>query len=283
MNFDFFSNRLSELYKEIYPDNNSGKLNSDDKDLMEDFNIAFQELVKCSTKELKYFSGCSIAVFKNHINNRISYFKENDLDFSEVEYIKKWYNKLRSVKKSIGGRSLRSINNEFYYEVFLNKENHNILQSKIIKRLEYVELELFKRGVEVVKQNLEFAPEFYFKDNFEQKLKYETESQKTVKKDNYKNKIWFKVGLEFAKGAAQKLYSLNKDKKGHFKIITDELGFKPTDRPYFSETIGNHTDRSQNIYNDFNKTHKIFQHCQDNNISVVEDFTNQYNKLQVKH
>ena len=165
----------------------------------------------------------------------------------------------------------------------LNKENHNILQSKIIKRLEYVELELFKRGVEVVKQNLEFAPEFYFKDNFEQKLKYETESQKTVKKDNYKNKIWFKVGLEFAKGAAQKLYSLNKDKKGHFKIITDELGFKPTDRPYFSETIGNHTDRSQNIYNDFNKMHKIFQHCQDNNISVVEDFTNQYNKLQVKH
>lgn len=96
--------------------------------------------------------------------------------------------------------------------------------------------------------------------------------------------IWFQVGLTFATGKAQEL--LNKYKtgngeyvKGHFKKITLELGFKPTDRPLFSDTFGNNNKSSNNnIYSQPEKLLHIFEYCVNNNLTVVEDFKEQLPK-----
>jgi hypothetical protein len=111
--------------------------------------------------------------------------------------------------------------------------------------------------------------------------------KKTTPKDEpsdeaYKEYAWFKVGLFFANGKAQELYSKYKSEKGHFKTITLELGFKKTDRPHFSETINNMTNHPKNIYRDFTKMKKIHDHCIYNKILVNEDFMIIYNALQAK-
>ncbi|WP_242120686.1 hypothetical protein [Aestuariivivens sediminicola] len=93
---------------------------------------------------------------------------------------------------------------------------------------------------------------------------------------------WFKVGLFFAKGEVQKLYDEYKSDKGYFKKITLELGFKETDRPYFSETINNSTNHPKNIYRNFDKMKKIHDHCVNNRILMCEDFINIFKALQEK-
>lgn len=105
---------------------------------------------------------------------------------------------------------------------------------------------------------------------------------KTDSNKSYKNQVWFKVGLLFAKGKVQKLYHKYKSESGHFKKITLELGFKESDRPYFSETINNSTDNPKNIYRDLNKMKKIHNHCEKNEILMCEDFTKIFKELQTK-
>ena len=101
-------------------------------------------------------------------------------------------------------------------------------------------------------------------------------------KQNFQNTTWFKVGLLFAKGEVQELYEKYKSERGHFKKITLELGFKATDRPYFSETINNSTDGNKNIYSDLSKMKKIHYHCKKNEILICEDFDKNFNALQTK-
>lgn len=110
-------------------------------------------------------------------------------------------------------------------------------------------------------------------------------SVKTIKKvgdAKYKSTIWFKVGLLFANGEVQRLYKKYKSEKGHFKKITLELGFKETDRPYFSETINNSTKSPKNIYKSSKNMNIIFDFCLRNNISINDDFMSIYNALQKK-
>jgi hypothetical protein len=96
------------------------------------------------------------------------------------------------------------------------------------------------------------------------------------------NKGWFKVGLFFANGEAQKLYKKYKSEKGHFKKITLELGFKESDRPYFSETINNSTKNPKNIFKSSKKMKIIIDHCEKNNIPINDDFMSVFNTLQTK-
>ncbi|MEP2237467.1 MAG: hypothetical protein ABJI22_03835 [Maribacter sp.] len=101
-------------------------------------------------------------------------------------------------------------------------------------------------------------------------------------KPNFENLTWFKVGILFANGKAEELYNKYKNEKGHFTKITLELGFKKTDRPYFSETINNSTNSTKNIYNSFSKIKKIHDHCVINKILIKEDFMRIFNALQAK-
>ncbi len=86
--------------------------------------------------------------------------------------------------------------------------------------------------------------------------------------DAYKNSIWFKVGLLFANGEMGKL-QLKHDNNA--TAIARELGNKNY-RPYISETISNTNTTDKNIYANADKVLKIYNHCIENNISIIESF-----------
>ncbi len=94
-------------------------------------------------------------------------------------------------------------------------------------------------------------------------------------KEDFVNHTWFKIGLTFATGQAQHLYDRYKEERGHFTKIAVKLGFKETDRPYFSQTIHNSTVDNKNIYSSRNKLEKIHTYCQVKNITVCSDFLSQ--------
>lgn len=89
---------------------------------------------------------------------------------------------------------------------------------------------------------------------------------------NLLNKAWFKIGLKFATGEAQKSYEKHKGEKGQFAIITKELGFNTNLRPYLSETINNTNQNDKNIYSNQKKLKTILIYCQSNEISVCPEF-----------
>ncbi|UFH45371.1 hypothetical protein LNP27_09515 [Flavobacterium galactosidilyticum] len=108
------------------------------------------------------------------------------------------------------------------------------------------------------------------------------ENSSIQSEDKYLNCIWFQIGLVFVNGKAQELYEKYKLEKGHFLKITLELGFKKTDRPYFSETLNNSTINSKNIYRSANKMKTIYKYCLENQISLNDSFMSIYNALQIK-
>lgn len=112
--------------------------------------------------------------------------------------------------------------------------------------------------------------------------KNEYPSNRKHNKKNYKNFTWFKIGLKFATGEAHQLYNKYKNKKGHFKKITLELGFKETDRPFISETINNTTQNNNNIYSNIKKMKKISTHCAENKINTCDKFNEALKLLQQK-
>jgi hypothetical protein len=102
--------------------------------------------------------------------------------------------------------------------------------------------------------------------------KKDSELKQPKNSKNYTDFTWFKIGLQFANGTVQELYRKYKGDAGQFKKITEELGFKKTDRPYISETIQNSTKSDKNIFSNRKKMLKIIDHCHSNAIPVVQDF-----------
>ena len=104
----------------------------------------------------------------------------------------------------------------------------------------------------------------------------------TSTRTNVEERIWFKVGILFAQGIPQKLYSKYKDEKYHFKKITLELGIKETSRNYISQTINNSTKSTsnddKNIYKNYDKMEQIYNYCFLNKINICTEFTTQLNK-----
>ena len=93
--------------------------------------------------------------------------------------------------------------------------------------------------------------------------------------EKFVSETWFKIGLTFATGQAQHLYNKYKEERGHFTKIAVKLGFKETDRPYFSQTIHNSTIDNKNIYSSREKLEKIYTFCKVKNITVCTDFLSQ--------
>jgi hypothetical protein len=89
---------------------------------------------------------------------------------------------------------------------------------------------------------------------------------------NLKEKQPFKIGLKFAIGEPQELYKKYKKEKGHFKMICLELGFKESDRPYFSETLPNTSKSNKNLFNNVTLLKHIAKYCRDLQINMCEDF-----------
>jgi hypothetical protein len=81
----------------------------------------------------------------------------------------------------------------------------------------------------------------------------------------------FKIALKFATGEAQELYQAKKHLNGHFKIICLELGFKATDRPYFSETI-NESNSDKNVLKKFALIQYLVKYCETREIKLCDYF-----------
>ena len=106
-------------------------------------------------------------------------------------------------------------------------------------------------------------------------------SNKTNEVYKYKDFIWFKAGLKLATGEAYDLYNKYKKDKGHFVKITSELGFKATDRPYFSETINDTTISDKNIFSNSDKLEKLYNHIIENDLNLGNKFLTKYNNREL--
>lgn len=145
------------------------------------------------------------------------------------------------------------------------------------------QIELIKRKEEYKNRNFSIYPEKYFA--LFEKLEKEIEElyfdvnklpQIAISKQSEnENKIWFTVGLIFAKGEINELIS--KHNRNYTKIA-NELGNKSF-RPYISETASNSTNSDKNIYCNWKKMKAIYDYCQINNIKIHDDFWTQFNLL----
>jgi hypothetical protein len=128
----------------------------------------------------------------------------------------------------------------------------------------------------------------FTKNVIEPILQYLRDTKFDLPKENQKvNKhldfIWFKVGLEFAKGNVQPLYAKYKQNKGCFNTITKELNFDLKHRPYFSNTLNNTTINDKNIYSNLSKLSLIIDYCKAEEIEIHEEFSSQFNLLNSKN
>ena len=155
-----------------------------------------------------------------------------------------------------------------------------------------VDFESLKLGIEYQKVDFgsqpvnQLTPKIY-SNNVVNRKNESTNNYSNIDKDfvNRKKKhhlTWFRVGLFFANGSAQKLYLKYKADKGHFKKITLELGFKETDRPYFSETFNNSTNHPKNLYRNLEQLDTIYDYCIENNIQIDSNFLGNLKLLQDK-
>jgi hypothetical protein len=99
-----------------------------------------------------------------------------------------------------------------------------------------------------------------------------------VDKPDYKNEIWFKVGLLFAEGKMDRYYY---DKKPGFKDkytapkVAEELGnsdFNKIILATISNYDKNNSNANKNIFNSRDKMQKIIVHCKEKNIPVIPYF-----------
>lgn len=101
----------------------------------------------------------------------------------------------------------------------------------------------------------------------------------TKKVKDYKECIWFKTGVKMATGEAYALYNKYKLDKGHFIKICLELGFKETDRPYFSDTI-NDNNSDKNTFANKDKLKKLHKHLTENGLTFGTEFLKKYNQIE---
>lgn len=93
-------------------------------------------------------------------------------------------------------------------------------------------------------------------------------------KKDYKEEIWFKIGLLFATGEIE---ILSKKHNRNATQIAVELKNKSY-RPYISESLNNSTQTDKNIFSKPDKVTKIADHCKENDIKMCEDFLSKLNQ-----
>lgn len=104
----------------------------------------------------------------------------------------------------------------------------------------------------------------------------------TIKKaDDYKDFIWFKTGIKLATGEAYDLYNKYKLDKGHFTKLCLELGFKESDRTYFSSTI-NDNETDKNTFANKDKLQNLHKHLTENSLPFGAEFLEKYNQIEAE-
>jgi hypothetical protein len=130
-------------------------------------------------------------------------------------------------------------------KTFSNEQQENI--NFLIKKLEH--------RIE----NCELEPSY-------KKTESNIETQPVKRRDE--DKLWFKTGIHLANGKAYELYDKGL-KRGE---IATTLGFKRTTGVYFSESIGNSSTRSKNLYTSEKNYLAVYDYCMENNLKICDKF-----------
>lgn len=173
--------------------------------------------------------------------------------------------------------TLKSIK-DYKISINLNKEKGN---DELAKRLEnyclnklneciiILERQFFIRLYDspLVKQFEVVANEF---------RKSHSEDKNSIK--NYKETIWFKVGLLFANGEIETLKTTFNNNCTQF--AKSKFGENANSyRVYISESFSENAESKKNIFNSPDKVKKIYNYCVEENIVIIESFKNKYNSI----
>jgi hypothetical protein len=167
------------------------------------------------------------------------------------------------IKSNLNNTSIYNNRDFGYFSVEI--ENFNKYQSLYLHVLMYFDFIKIKDFLNS-KFNHNYPIENYLKTNEPQQ------------KDKTKQ-LWFNIGLSIANGKAQSEY--NKNKNTSFEKIATNLGFKKTDKTYFSNTLQN-TGEQKDIYSNIDKMNLLFDYCKKNEIEMCEIFINKYNEIKLK-
>ena len=86
--------------------------------------------------------------------------------------------------------------------------------------------------------------------------------------DDYKKRLWFKVGLLFATGKIDMNINNHNESSNQLAIKLGNKNF----RPYISESLSRTNTKDKNIFSNNKKLLMIYKHCEENNIKVVDKF-----------
>jgi hypothetical protein len=185
-------------------------------------------------------------------------------------------------RKYLSTMYVEVIQTQKFISIEIEKTNKSIdSYNEKFKRLEYFKknqenvISVLESYIDLLNNKLLGQPEFKVIN-----ISDTSDDNKPRVKD-YKETLWFKTGIKLATGEAYKLYSKYKLYKGHFTKICLELGFKETDRPYFSDTINNNTsDKNTFLSND--KLQKLHKHLTENNLPFGAEFLEKYNQIETE-
>jgi len=223
---------------------------------LEDLGLLFESLYTELNKNLIYFYGCQFNVYLNTYPSRLQFFLDKYLDATEADFCE------YELEKKI-----------------IHYVSSDLLKGKITYSLKKRSSFLRKRIVELsTKQQNQKTPQLLELDNSS------TSIIDVPKGKDYKDYIWFKTGIPLATGEAFDLYNKYKLDKGHFMRICIDLGFKKSDRPYFSETINDNssTNSDKNTFANKDKLQKLHKHLTENNLNFGARFLKKYNEIELE-
>lgn len=156
--------KLNELYNKIHFEETDNQ-----EKLIKEFNTNYTELSEKYIAKEKYFTGSPLNIFAIHFNNQLEKKGKGIIDFSEFEYIKNLYKKWFSLihRHDLIPTDPPKIMNKYALLDLLDYSNKKEIKRIIIRRLGFLETELYKRGYTIKKDYQEFIEQhklFFIED-----------------------------------------------------------------------------------------------------------------------
>lgn len=143
MNFKDSADLLRKLSHKISAREYSQNENYDT--LQKELNETYLNVLESSITEKKCFSSSPLDIYILQLNQTLECQEKESIDFDEVQFLKKEY----LIQSKILNTNRGTVISPFYRSA-LNDENYNLFCSILIKRINYLEKLLFKKGIEVL-------------------------------------------------------------------------------------------------------------------------------------
>ncbi|WP_417237210.1 hypothetical protein [Bizionia paragorgiae] len=181
---------------------------------------------------------------------------------------------------------LRYLGNVFNYEfklLFYLKFKEKIKNDILSFDTGLSQLKAPKNHIEFAKKWLKETDKIIKLEKPSKSITIHKQSPKNVTEKDFKEEIWFKVGLLFASGAMEKYYFINEKNKTIFKEgYSAPKVAKDLDNDNYNKFIlatindypSTNPNGNKNIFNSREKMQKIIQHCIINRINITPYFSN---------